>query len=174
MVTRTVRFLALIAAAAAGLGLAPRLPAQIVAGDAFPALTPAALGGGALPATAGKVTLVDFWASWCAPCKASFPAYSRLQSDYRARGLVVVAVSVDESVAAYAAFVAKLKPAFATAHDAHHLLVALVQVPTMPTSYLVDRSGRVRFLHPGFHGEATERELRAEVETLLAEKAPAP
>ena len=170
MVTRILRFLAVTAA----LGLAPRLTAQVVAGDLFPALSAAALGGGPLPATAGKVTLVDFWASWCAPCKASFPAYSRLQTDFRARGLVVVAVSVDESAPAYAAFVAKLKPAFTTVHDARHLLVAQVQVPTMPTSYLVDRSGRVRFLHPGFHGDATERELRAEVEILLAEQAPAP
>ncbi len=44
----------------------------------------------------------------------------------------------------------------------------------MPTSYLVDRAGRVRFMHPGFHGEQTERELRGEIEALLGEKAPAP
>jgi thiol-disulfide isomerase/thioredoxin len=172
MVTRIARLLAVTAAAA--LGPAPRLPAQIAPGDAFPALSAAALGAAPLPATAGQVTLVDFWASWCAPCKASFPAYSRLQSDYRARGLVVVAVSVDEGADAYAAFVARLKPTFRTARDAHHLLVAQVQVPTMPTCYLVDRAGRVRFVHPGFHGDATERQLRAEVERLLAEPAPAP
>ena len=104
--------------------------------------------------------LVDFWASWCAPCKASFPAYSRLQSAYADRGLVVVAVSVDEDASAFAAFVARLKPSFATVHDPGHKLVGVVRVPTMPTSYLVDRSGKVRFMHPGFHGEQTERELR--------------
>ncbi len=100
------------------------------------------------------MVLVDFWASWCAPCKASFPVYSRLNAAYAARGLVIVAVSVDDSAAAYSAFVARLKPTFATVHDAKHKLVAQVQVPTMPTSYLVDRSGKVRFVHPGFHGDA--------------------
>ena len=50
--------------------------------------------------------------------------------------------------------------------------MSAVQVPTMPTSYLVDRGGRVRFVHAGFHGEQTERELAREIEALLAERAP--
>jgi thiol-disulfide isomerase/thioredoxin len=153
---------------------AARLPAQVAPGAAFPSLASAGLSGGALPETLGKVVLVDFWASWCAPCKASFPAYSRLQSAYGGRGLAVVAVSVDDSPAAYAAFVARLKPAFVTVNDAQHRLVGAVQVPTMPTSYLVDRSGKVRFMHAGFHGEETERELRREIEALLNEKPPSP
>jgi thiol-disulfide isomerase/thioredoxin len=75
--------------------------AQISPGDAFPALTGVGLTGGTLPDTAGHVVLVDFWASWCAPCKASFPAFARLNADYGARGLVIVAVSVDEKLSAY-------------------------------------------------------------------------
>ena len=148
--------------------------AELAPGDAFPPLNAASLTGGVLPATDGRVVLVDFWASWCAPCKASFPAYSRLQGEFAARGLVVVGISVDESPAAYAAFVARLKPSFATLHDSKHALVALVQVPTMPTSYLVDREGKVRFVHAGFHGDATERELRSEIEGLLGGRAGAP
>jgi thiol-disulfide isomerase/thioredoxin len=155
------------------LGAAPPLRSQVSKGDTFPAVAAAGVVGD-LPSTVGKVTLVDFWASWCAPCKASFPAYSRLQADYAPRGLAIIAVSVDESPAAYAAFVARHKPLFPTAHDSAHVLVALVQVPTMPTSYLVDRGGKVRFIHAGFHGDATEHELRAEIEGLLAEKGPAP
>jgi len=54
-------------------------------------------------------------------------------------------------------------------HDSKHALVALVQVPTMPTSYVVDRTGKVRFVHAGFHGVDTERELRREIQALLAE-----
>ena len=148
--------------------------AEIRVGDAFPPLPSAAPADPALPATRGRVVLVDFWASWCAPCKASFPVYSQLNAAYADRGLVIVAVSVDESPGAYSAFVARLKPGFATLHDSKQALVKEVQVPTMPTSYLVDRSGKVRFMHPGFHGEQTERELRGEIEALLAEKAPAP
>jgi thiol-disulfide isomerase/thioredoxin len=174
MVTLTKHSRWLSAAAVFFLMLAAAfsMKAQVVAGAAFPALSPAVLTGGALPDTAGKVVVVDFWASWCAPCKASFPAYARLQATYAARGLVIVAVSVDDSAAAYAAFLAKLKPSFATVHDAEHKLVGLVQVPTMPTSYLLDRSGKVRFVHEGFHGDQTERELGKEIGVLLAEPAP--
>ncbi len=163
---------AILAACAAFF--APGLGAQTLPGASFPPLASAGLAGGSLPDLAGKVVLVDFWASWCAPCKASFPVYSRLQSEYADRGLAIVAVSVDDTPAAYSAFVAKLKPSFVTVHDAGHALVAEVQVPTMPTSYLIDRAGKVRYMHAGFHGDQTERELRKEIEVLLAERAPAP
>jgi thiol-disulfide isomerase/thioredoxin len=162
-----------VAVAALAL-LAVPMRAQVRPGDAFPAFDPSALTGGTLPETSGKVVFVDFWASWCAPCKASFPAYSKLGSDYAGRGLVIVAVSVDDSPDAYAAFVARMRPAFATVEDAQHKLVGAVQVPTMPTCYLVDRAGRVRFMHAGFHGGETERELRSEIESLLGERAPSP
>jgi thiol-disulfide isomerase/thioredoxin len=148
--------------------LAP-LRADVTAGAAFPALASAGLAGD-LPATAGKVLLVDFWASWCAPCKASFPAYARLQAAYAARGLVIVAVSVDDDPAAYAAFVKKFAPPFATVRDTTQQLVRTVSVPTMPTSYLVGPDGKVRHVHSGFHGEETEQALRAEIEALLVEK----
>jgi thiol-disulfide isomerase/thioredoxin len=151
------------------LGVLPAR-ADVKVGDAFPPLASAALTGGTLPATAGQIVLVDFWASWCAPCKASFPAYAKIQSDYAARGLVVVAVSVDEKQKDYEAFVHKLAPTFTTVLDQSHSLVAQVNVPVMPTSYLLGRDGRVRFLHAGFHGDSTDHELRSEIETLLSEK----
>jgi thiol-disulfide isomerase/thioredoxin len=147
--------------------------AEIKAGDAFPSLASSgvvALGGGDAPATAGKVVLVDFWASWCGPCKASFPALARIHTDLAPRGLVIAAVSIDEKPAAAVAFARKLAPPFATLHDREQKLVKAVVVPTMPTSYLLDRTGKVRFVHEGFHGEATDRQLRQEIETLLAEK----
>jgi thiol-disulfide isomerase/thioredoxin len=144
--------------------------AQVKAGDAFPALATAGLTNGTLPATMGQVVLVDFWASWCAPCKASFPSFAKLQADYAPRGLVIVAVSVDEKVPDYEAFIRKLAPPFATLLDQGHVLVAQVKVPTMPTSYLLGRDGRVRFVHVGFHGSDTDHELRKEIETLLSEK----
>ena len=152
--------------------VAPSLRAETKVGDVFPALDPAslvALGGAEIPATAGKVVLVDFWASWCAPCKASFPMMSRLHQDFASRGFVVAAIGVDEKPAAAAAFARKLAPRFATLHDRDQKLVKQVVVPTMPTSYLVGRDGRVRFMHSGFHGDVTERDLRKQIEALLAE-----
>jgi thiol-disulfide isomerase/thioredoxin len=125
---------------------------------------------GQLPATAGKVVLVDFWASWCAPCKASFPMMAKLHKEYAARGFDIVAVSVDEKAPAAVTFARKLAPPFPTLHDRDGKLVRQVSVPAMPTSYLISRDGRVRFVHAGFHGDTTERQLRKEIETLLAEK----
>lgn len=144
--------------------------AQIGPGDFFPDLKNAAPTGTELPDTNGSVVLVDFWASWCAPCKASFPAFARLHSDYGERGLVVVAVSVDEKAAAYAAFLKKMVPPFVVVRDENRKLVSAVKVPTMPTSYLLGRDGRVRFVHSGFHGAATENELRRNIEAVLNEK----
>jgi thiol-disulfide isomerase/thioredoxin len=166
--TRSCRILGLAASIAA---LAAASPAQVAPGNFFPPLAADGLGGGVLPETSGKVVIVDFWASWCAPCKASFPTYSRLQREFGDRGLVIVGVSVDDSPSAYSAFVARFKPSFATVHDSQHKLVSTVQVPTMPASYLIDRSGRVRFVHAGFHGDQTELELAREIEALLSEKA---
>ena len=145
--------------------------AQVKPGDAFPSLAAADLEG-SVPATAGRVVLVDFWASWCSPCKASFPVYGRLQADYGSRGLVILAVSVDQSPSAAAAFVRKLSPVFPTAVDRGQRLVRAVQVPTMPSSYLVGRDGRVRFVHAGFYGQRTESELRREIDLLLRDPAP--
>jgi len=148
------------------------LRAETKLGDVFPALESAglvALGGAGIPDTAGKIVLVDFWASRCAPCRTSFPMMARLQQEFSSRGFVVAAIGIDEKPAAAAAFARKLAPPFAALHDRDQKLVRQVVVPAMPTSYLVGRDGRVRFVHSGFHGDATERELRKRIESLLAE-----
>ena len=95
---------------------------------------------------------------------------AKLHQDLSGRGLIIAAVGIDEKPALAAAFVKKLAPPFLTLHDKQQKLVQQVVVPTMPTSYLIGRDGRVRFVHEGFHGEATDRELRRQIESLLAEK----
>lgn len=157
----------------AALMAATAARAEVKVGDAFPALNGAGvrnLAGGEVPAISGKVVLVDFWASWCGPCKASFPAMAQLHAEYAKRGLVIVAVGVDEKPALATAFWKKMAPPFPTLHDSAQTLVKQVAVPTMPTSYLVGRDGRVRGVHQGFRGDTTTQALRKEIEALLGEK----
>ncbi len=116
--------------------------------------------------------LVDFWASWCAPCKASFPAMEKLESDFRQRGLTILAISVDDQRENMERFVKSTGVSFAIVRDANHKLVAAADVQAMPTSFLIDRSGKIRFVHPGFRGDLTVKEYRDEIETLLKEPAP--
>ena len=146
--------------------------ADVKVGDVFPDLSAAgvqALSGPELPSLAGKIVLVDFWASWCGPCKASFPMMAELYRDYVDRGVVIVAVGIDEKASAAVAFAKKMTPPFPTVHDREQKLVRTVVVPTMPTSYLIGRDGKVRFMHQGFHGD-TARDVRREIESLLNEK----
>ena len=150
-------------------GVVAGMHAEVKIGDPFPSLETTGPHAGEIPATTGKVVLVDFWASWCAPCKASFPALAALHQEYAPQGLLIVAVSVDEKPAAYTAFIARFSPPFITVQDHDQKLVSTVKVPVMPTSYLLDRHGRVRFLHEGFHGRETETSLRRQIEMLLAE-----
>ena len=157
----------------AGLLLgASLLPARadVSAGAVFPKLADAQLEG-TLPATEGRVLLVDFWASWCAPCKASFPALAQLHSSYGPRGVTIVGVSVDEKADACAAFVKRHAPPFAIVRDQAHKLVSAVKVPAMPTTFIVGRDGRVRAVFAGYHGEETEKAIRAALDQALAEPA---
>lgn len=156
-----------------GLALGLVLPlcaaAQLKVGQPFPNLSAFGLEG-PVPACAGQVVLVDFWATWCAPCKASFPAYGDLQRELAPRGFVLLAVSIDKTAAPYEEFLARFRPPFPTVRDGSQRLIAQVRVPAMPTSYLLDRHGVVRAVHSGYHGEATLRALREEIVRLLEEK----
>lgn len=135
-------------------------------GDAAPDLKTFALEG-ALPETAGKVVWLDFWASWCGPCAASFPAMDRLYKKYKDRGLVVIGVNVDEDAAAMKKFLAKHSVSFPVVRDAAHKLVAKVDVETMPSSIVIGVGGRIVGVHSGFKGAETEAAVEKEIQTLL-------
>ena len=138
------------------------------AGQAMPKLSKL-LPGASIPNTSGKVVLVDFWASWCGPCKASFPCLNRLQAKYGPKGLVVIGIGVDDDAAKHQAFATKMKASFTLVHDSSHKAAGFFSPPSMPTSYLVDRKGVIRHVHNGFKGAKTEAEYVAEIEALLAE-----
>ncbi|GAB5562429.1 MAG: TlpA disulfide reductase family protein [Synoicihabitans sp.] len=124
---------------------------------------------GDLPETHGKVVLLDVWASWCAPCKASFPELDRLQTELAEAGLCVLGISADRTPKAYEKFVAKLKPRFATLRDIDRSLIEQLAPPSMPTTFIFGRDGRLRTIHRGFHGKKTTAALRSEILALLEE-----
>lgn len=160
----TVAMMAL-AALASTMGVG----APLAAGSSFPALTSAGLEGTLPDLTHAKVVVVDFWASWCGPCKASFPVYDELQREYGPKGVVIVAVNVDKDAKAMQAFLERMKPSFTTVRDGNQRLVQAASVPTMPTSFVLDARGTVRFVHAGFHGDATRREYIEQFKTILGE-----
>ena len=82
----------------------------------------------------GKVVIVDFWASWCAPCKEEMPVLERLYKKYKSRGLVVVGVSVDEELANVKGFVKQLPVSFSIVHDVDHKVAGRFKPPRMPSS----------------------------------------
>ena len=162
------RILGLAGAFLLGAGAAS---AQWQTGDALPPLAQFGLAG--VPGElSGRVVLVDFWASWCAPCKASFPALDDLQRTYAGRGFTVLAVSVDDDPRKLKDFLAAHPVSFPVVHDARQQLVAAAGIEAMPTSFLIDRAGTIRFAHAGFKPESTPAELAAEIERLLPEPAP--
>jgi thiol-disulfide isomerase/thioredoxin len=137
-------------------------------GQAAPSLSGYGLAG-SLPATKGKVVYLDFWASWCGPCKKSFPVLEKWHKAYAGKGLVVLGVSVDEDKAAMEAFLKKQGVTFPNVHDAAQKLVAAADAATMPTSIIIDRKGAIHLVHKGFK-PADEAELTKKIEALLAAK----
>ena len=127
------------------------------------------LPGATLPNTSGKVVLIDFWASWCGPCKESFPALNRLQAKYASKGLVIIGIGVDEDAAKYKSFAAKMGATFPLAHDSAHQAASFFNPPSMPSSYLVDRKGVIRYVHTGFRGAKTEADYVTEIDALLGQ-----
>jgi thiol-disulfide isomerase/thioredoxin len=136
-------------------------------GDMFPDLASFKLEGKLPETIKGKVVLVDFWASWCAPCKASFPALDDLHRRYQDRGLLVIAVNVDENPSRMEDFLKERKVGFWVVRDVGQKLVAQAGIETMPSSFLLDREGKVRFAHKGYRGAETKKKYEEEIELLL-------
>ena len=141
--------------------------AGLKAGDTLPDLASFKLEGKLPDALKGKVILLDFWASWCDPCKASFPVLEDLHKRQGPKGLVVIAVNVDENRADMDDFLKKHAATFTMLRDVKQKLVETAGIATMPSSFLIDREGKVRFVHSGFRGEETKKKYEEEIESLL-------
>lgn len=91
----------------------------------------------------GRVVVVDFWASWCEPCRRAFPTLDALARRHAASGLTVIGVSVDDEAAGFQRFVTEMRPSFPVVHDATHQIAERWSPPAMPTTYVIGRDGVV-------------------------------
>jgi cytochrome c biogenesis protein CcmG, thiol:disulfide interchange protein DsbE len=148
------------------LGAALAAAAPLKEGDPFPDLTKFGLEG-SLPDLHGKVVIVDFFASWCGPCKESFPVMEELNQKYGPKGLVIVAVNLDKKKADMEDFLKSHPATFVIVRDADNKLVKQVNIPTMPSSFLLDRNGKIHSFHRGFKGAETKKQYTEEIESLL-------
>ena len=143
----------------------------LVPGEAAPAFALPTPAGKTLSLASlrGKVVYVDFWASWCTPCRRSFPWMSDMQARYRDAGLVVVGVNVDKRRADAERFLDDVPPAFTIVYDALGTTPSAYGVKAMPSSYLVGRDGKVLRVEEGFH-EARRDALEARIRDALARR----
>jgi thiol-disulfide isomerase/thioredoxin len=119
---------------------APEMDLDLLASDGRPVLA----------AGAARATYVDFWASWCAPCRLSFPWMNEMHDRYAALGLRIVAIGLDRSGSDARRFLLKMQPRFAVALDPGADSARRLDVQAMPSSYLFSAELRLLFSHRGF------------------------
>jgi peroxiredoxin len=116
----------------------------------------------------GRVVLVNFWATWCGPCRQEMPHLNRLYQKYRASGFVLLGVNVDEDPKAAAGVVAKLGVNFPVLLDTDKAVSKRYDLATMPSTVLIDRDGRVRYVHLGYK-DGYESTYDEQIRQLLKE-----
>jgi thiol-disulfide isomerase/thioredoxin len=161
MPLRRLLFAALIASASPALA--------VEAGEAAPAFAlPTAKGETVtLDKLKGQVVYVDFWASWCGPCKRSFPWMNDMQQRYGGKGLSIVAVNVDKKREDADKFLAQTPAQFTIVFDPAGATPSSFAVKGMPSSYLIDGKGNVVAVEHGFHDDH-KGPLEDRIRTLLA------
>lgn len=115
---------------------------------------------------AGKVVYLDFWASWCGPCRISVPEINELQASLGSDHFEVIAINLDENPEAAKKFLKRFPVVYSVLTDPEGNVAEAYQLPGMPTSYVIDRNGNISLTHVGFKpGDMTT--IRAHIESLL-------
>ena len=117
----------------------------------------------------GKIVYVDFWASWCGPCKQSFPWMNDMHTKHAPRGLEIVAINVDAKMPDAQRFLATMPAKFTVVFDAKGQTPKLFDVKAMPTSYLIDGDGKVLYVHAGFR-DSDRAALETVIENALTQR----
>jgi cytochrome c biogenesis protein CcmG/thiol:disulfide interchange protein DsbE len=116
----------------------------------------------------GKLVYVDFWASWCGPCKQSFPFMNKLKKQFEAKGVTVVAISVDKDPRDAVEFLKDHPADFTVVSDPASKCAKAAAVKGMPTSYIVGKDGTILYTHKGFR-PADMEEITKQLQ-LMSEK----
>lgn len=116
----------------------------------------------------GRVVMVNFWATWCGPCRVELPHLARLHDKYRGSGFTLLGVNIDEDPNAARALVGKLGLKFPVLLDTDKKVVGAYDLNAMPATVLIDKDGRVRYLHRGYR-EGVEQTYEQQVRELLRE-----
>lgn len=117
----------------------------------------------------GQVVYLDFWASWCAPCREAMPVMDATYQRYRDRGLVVLGVNVDTDRKSAQRMLDQVQPTFPIAFDPDGKWPEAFGLKDMPTSYLIDAKGVVRYVRKGYR-ERDEQQLETAIKAALGEK----
>ena len=118
---------------------------------------------------AGKVVYLDFWASWCAPCRTSFPLLAKLHEKLKAQGFEVVGINLDENKANAEKFLKEFPVGFTVLRDTKGEWADQFVVESMPTSFIIDKQGVVQNIHHGFTS-GDIKELEEKITKLLTQK----
>jgi thiol-disulfide isomerase/thioredoxin len=141
----------------------------VAEGDMAPGFELPVLGGEttkSLSASRGKVRYIDFWASWCPPCRVSVPEIVALQRDLGGSRFEVIAINVDERIDDALKFLERYPMNYDVLSDPQGTTAAAWALPGMPTSFVVDPDGRVTLVHVGFR-RGDMQAIRAHIVELL-------
>ncbi len=116
----------------------------------------------------GRVVMVNFWATWCAPCRVEMPHLNRLYDKYRASGFELLGVNIDDNPRTAADLATKLGLRFPVLLDTDKKVSRLYDLSAMPSTVLIDRDGRVRYVHRGYR-DGYEDTYEKQIRELLKE-----
>ena len=166
-VRRVAILLALMALTVVGTGAAAALPAVGAAAPDFASKSDSGRNV-RLSELRGQVVLINFWASWCGPCRQELPLLNKVYAQYRAAGFMLLAVNVDDNRKDADAMLKRLDLRFPILFDGNKNVAKLYGVDTMPATLLIDRDGRVRYVHRGYYS-GYEQKYERQVRELLKE-----
>lgn len=159
----------LIAALMLGACLAPYATAEVIQGKA-PDFTLKSQSGNNLKLSElrGKVVMINFWASWCGPCRQEMPLLDQLYQHYRSLDFTILGVNVEENPDAAKSLLKDLPVTFPILFDSANTVSKLYKVKGMPSTIIVDRDGNMRYMYMGYQ-PGFEQEYQKQVRVLIRE-----